>query len=179
MAISSGDFLSCAAEWQIVPEKKVPDNINRVTEPEWTADTLASLPAWTLVQAYHGVAQGFTELFSAQRMTPVQFGVLAQLAVSPGLTQAELARRVLIRPQSMGELTGTLVDRGLLMRHGPGGRGRAVPVTLTEEGSATLARVGAAVREFNDPASLGLDPEEARILNGLLHKLIAAQRSKA
>nr|WP_238356629.1 MarR family winged helix-turn-helix transcriptional regulator [Kribbella italica] len=143
---------------------------------QWTADDLAGLPAWTLVQAYHSVAQGFHALFAEQRLTPVQFGVLAQLAVTPGLTQAELARRVLIRPQSMGELIGSLVERGLLLRQGPGGRGRPVPVTLTEQGQAVLEQAGSAVRAFNQPEALGMTAGEAHQLNELLHKLIASRR---
>jgi DNA-binding MarR family transcriptional regulator len=150
-----------------------------VADFAWTEDELAALPAWTLVQAYHAVAQGFHALFSEHRMTPVQFGVLAQLAVTPGLTQAELARRVLIRPQSMGELIGSLVERGLLVREGPGGKGRPVPVSLTEEGRSALARTGAAVRAFNDPAALGMSAVEAEQLNDLLHTLIRSRNRPA
>ncbi|TDU87898.1 DNA-binding MarR family transcriptional regulator [Kribbella voronezhensis] len=145
----------------------------------WSEDELARLPAWTLVQAYHAVAQGFHALFSEHRLTPVQFGVLAQLAVSPGLTQAELARRVLIRPQSMGELIGSLVDRGLLVRGGPGGKGRPVPVSLTEQGRSALEQAGTAVRAFNDSAALGLTAKEGSQLNELLHKVIRSRSRPA
>lgn len=141
----------------------------------WDAERLASLPAWTLVQAYHVVAQGFGQLFAEHRLTAVQFGVLAQLAAEPGLTQSVLARRVLIRPQSMGELIATLVERGLLVRDGPGGRGRPVPVRMTEAGREVLRQVGMAVVAFNEPATLGLSAAEASMLNELLHKVIAAR----
>ncbi|KAA0016500.1 MarR family winged helix-turn-helix transcriptional regulator [Antrihabitans cavernicola] len=144
---------------------------------EWSTDDLAALPAWTLVQAYHAVAQGFGEIFAEHRLTPVQFGVLAQLAATPGLTQSQLARRVLIRPQSMGELIGTLVERGLLERHGPGGRGRPVPVTLTDQGRRTLASAGDSVRAFNQPSALGMSADEAATLNALLHKLIGSRQT--
>ena len=143
--------------------------------PEWSLEELAELPAWTLVRAYHAVAQGFNATFAEHRLTPVQFGVLAQLSAVEHLTQSEVARRVLIRPPSMGELTAILVDRGLLFRHGPGGRGRRVPLALTDNGRALLARASASVRAFNDPSALGLTAEEAVTLNALLHNLIGSR----
>ncbi|GAB3890632.1 MarR family transcriptional regulator [Kibdelosporangium lantanae] len=141
-------------------------------EEPWTDEALASMPAWTLVRAYHAIAHGFTSLFEQHDLTPVQFGVLAQLSASPDLLQAELARRVLVRPQSMAAVITQMVDRGLLERTGAGGRGRRVPIRLTDQGRQVLASAGAAVREFNDPANLGLEPYEAGMLNALLHKLI-------
>lgn len=141
----------------------------------WTVEALASQPAWTLVRAYHAIAYGFTSLFEQYDLTPVQFGVLAQLSASPDLLQAELARRVLVRPQSMAVVITQMVDRGLLERCGEGGRGRRVPIRLTDQGRHVLTEAGAAVREFNEPANLGLEPYEAGMLNALLHKLIDAQ----
>jgi len=35
------------------------------TTPPLTDDLIRSLPAWTLVQTYHAVAHGFTDLFAA------------------------------------------------------------------------------------------------------------------
>nr|WP_225954958.1 MarR family winged helix-turn-helix transcriptional regulator [Kibdelosporangium phytohabitans] len=107
-------------------------------------------------------------------MTPVQFGVLAQLAATPELLQAELARSVLIRPQSMAAVITQLVDRGLLERRGTGGRGRPVPIRLTDEGRQLLGQASAAVRRYNEPATLGLESYEAGMLNALLHKVIDA-----
>nr|WP_052477567.1 MarR family winged helix-turn-helix transcriptional regulator [Kibdelosporangium sp. MJ126-NF4]CEL12786.1 Transcriptional regulator, MarR family [Kibdelosporangium sp. MJ126-NF4]CTQ98472.1 Transcriptional regulator, MarR family [Kibdelosporangium sp. MJ126-NF4] len=144
-------------------------------DDEWTSEDLAVLPAWTVVQAYHALARRLYELFARHGLTPVQFGVLAQLADSPDLLQAELARRVLIRPQSMTGVIADLSERGLLRRQGPGGRGKPVPVRLTEEGRAVLKAAGVSIREFNEPAALGLETYEAGMLNALLHKLIAAQ----
>ncbi|MFE9581528.1 MarR family winged helix-turn-helix transcriptional regulator [Nocardia sp. NPDC006044] len=144
-------------------------------ERTWTSDRLDSLPAWTLVRAYHAVAHGFTELFEQHGLTPVQFGVLAQLAAGPDLLQSELARRVLVRPQSMAAVITQLVQRGLLERRGEGGRGRPVPIRLTAAGRRTLELAGSSVLEFNDPARLGLEPYEAGMLNALLHKLIGSR----
>ncbi|MGW5714587.1 MarR family winged helix-turn-helix transcriptional regulator [Amycolatopsis sp. NPDC003865] len=146
-----------------------------MTDSNRNSVALADLPAWAVVQAYHALARELYELFARHELTPVQFGVLAQLAESPGLVQAELARRVLVRPQSMTAIISDLVARDLLRREGPGGRGRPAPVRITEHGRRVLAAAAESMRDFNEPAQLGLAPYEAGMLTALLHKLIAAR----
>ncbi|MFD5827254.1 MarR family winged helix-turn-helix transcriptional regulator [Lentzea sp. NPDC060358] len=136
---------------------------------------LDDLPAWAVVRAYHAVVREIYDLFAVHELTPVQFGVLAQLSGSPGLLQAELARRVLVRPQSMTAVINDLVGRGLLRREGPGGRGKPVPVRITGEGRRVFAAAATAMREFNRPANLGLADYEAGMLTALLHKMTAAR----
>lgn len=133
-----------------------------------------TFPAWTLVQAAHVVARGFTAVFAEVGLTPSQFGVLANLADDDGLTQAELARRVLVRPQSMGELMGSLLERGLVRRDGPAGRGRRSAIVITDEGRALMVAALPGVRAFNSPESLGLTVEQLHDLGGLLHTVLEA-----
>lgn len=133
---------------------------------------------WTLVQVSHVVARGFTAVFAQVGLTPTQFGVLAYLADEPGLTQAELARRVLVRPQSMGELVGSLIDRGLVARDGPAGRGRRSGIVITDAGSAVLAAALPCVRAFHSPSSLGLDATEQATLDRLLHTVLSTLGSQ-
>jgi DNA-binding MarR family transcriptional regulator len=138
------------------------------------AEAIAALTAWTLIRAHHAVARRFNEVFADAALTPTQFGVLAQLTTAPGLIQSELARRVLVRPQTMGELLASLLERGLVRREGPGGRGRAAAVTITDRGREVLAAALPRVRAFNDPATLGLTAEQAHTLNSLLHTVCGA-----
>ena len=130
------------------------------------------LPAWTLVQAYHRVARRFTEAFADAGLTAHQFGVLVQLSISPGASQAALARAVLVTPQSMGPLLQQMTDAGLVRRLSPAVRGTATPVELTDHGQEVLMATFPAVGAINDPAALGLSPGEAVELNRLLHAVI-------
>ena len=138
------------------------------------------LPAWTLVQAGHVVARGFTAVFAEVGLTPTQFGVLANLVDDDdgGLTQAELARRVLVRPQSLGELIAPLLERGLVRRDGPGGRGRRSGIAITDAGHAAFAVAMPGVRTFNAPESLGLTAEQHRMLDELLQTVLRAVGSR-
>lgn len=146
------------------------------SQARWTDEDIAGLPAWTLVQAYHPIARRFHEIFAAEQLTPVQFGVLLQLEATPGISQAQLARKILVRQQSMAELLSGLVERGLLARDLDSRRGRTVPIVLTDAGRDLVLRAADAVAQFNRAAHLGLTDAESQTLNSLLHKVIAASR---
>ena len=129
------------------------------------------LPVWNLVRTAHVVGLRFGELFAATDLTPTQFGILRALAVDEGQTQAELARVVLVRPQSIGVLVTTLIEHGLVVRHGPGGRGRRAGLALTDSGRETLEWAWPPVRAFNTPAALGLTAAQAAMLEELLDRV--------
>nr|WP_252727997.1 MarR family transcriptional regulator [Curtobacterium sp. WW7] len=82
-------------------------------------------------------------------LTPVEFGVLVQLAAADGLSQADLARAVGVRPQSMTPLVSGLDDRGLLDRGAERGRGRLSRIRLTAAGRDLLGRAYPVVRASN------------------------------
>lgn len=137
----------------------------------WTEEKINSLPALTLVRTYHVVARHLAAIFSSVNLGPTQFNVLAHLAANPRLTQAQLARRVLVTPQSMGDLVAALAERGLIRKEGPGGRGRPTQIELTATGRKALERAKDPVMQFNEPETLGLTAEQADALNNLLHSV--------
>jgi DNA-binding MarR family transcriptional regulator len=143
----------------------------RGDDEQWSAELIADLPAWTLVQAHHGVARRFRAAFGEVGLGPTQFGVLASLAADPDLSQGELARRNLVSPQNIGALIEGLAERDLVERAEAPGRGRRRPLRLTDAGRDVLRRVGPAVHAINAPDSLGLTGAEAAELNRLLHKV--------
>lgn len=116
----------------------------------------------------HVLGLRFGEMFADIDLTPTQFGILRALAATEGLTQAQLAREVLVRPQSMGVLISTLIDRGLVVRHGPAGRGRRTGLALTADGHDALDRAWPMVRKFNTPDALGLTSAQTAMLEELL-----------
>ena len=128
---------------------------------------------WELMQTAHVVGRRFTELMSAVGLTPTQFAVLMHLQDRDAATQAELARVVLVSPQSIGVLLSPLLERGLVVRDGPGGRGRRAGLSLTEPGRQALHRAWTPVRDFNSPAALGLTPAQAAILREILGRVRA------
>lgn len=123
-----------------------------------------AVPLWDLVQTAHLATRRFTEVFAEAGLTPAQYGVLASLADGDDLSQADLARAVLVRPQSMGRLVTDMVAHGLVERAGPGGRGRRTGLEITPEGRKALDRARPAAYALNTPAALGLDADRVAAL---------------
>ncbi len=98
-------------------------------------------------------------------LTASQFSALAVLDRSPGITAAELARAILLRPQSVGPLLDRLEHRGLVSRGSRRGRGMAAPVTLTAAGHASL-EAGAAIAQR-------LEAETREVLGPARHRALA------
>lgn len=136
-----------------------------------TTQQIEGLVTWTLIRSAHQVQRALSRLFAEHGLNPVQFGVLAHLSTEQPMTQAELARAVLVRPQSMAEVIDGLVERGLLVRTGRRGRGRRNPVTLSDAGGDLLERVWPAVEAANDLSGIGLTAEQTATLNSQLHAL--------
>lgn len=131
----------------------------------------APLPLWEVVQTHHVVARAFRSLFARHGLTPSQFGVLACLADGDDFTKAELARAVLVTPQSMDPLIADLLTRSLVARDLPARRGRASGVRITAQGRALLDRVRPEVATLNSADSTGLSAPDAAQLVELLRRV--------
>lgn len=131
------------------------------------------LPLWTLVQTAHVVAGRFRALFAEAGLTPAQFGVLASLVDGDDVTQADLARITLVRPQSMGRLVNAMVDQGLIVRDGPGGRGRRAGLSLTPAGRRAVEAARPRVYAINRPEAIGLDEASVTALVAYLDAIKA------
>lgn len=138
-----------------------------------TSADLDASPVWSVIRAAHLLERRVTIVFGAHALTPVQFGVLSYLAATGPMTTAELARSVLVRPQSIAGVIATLDDRGLVARPGPRGRGRSTPVHLTPAGEKVLTAVWPSFVEANTAQTLGIDPGQLELLPEVMHALMA------
>ena len=71
-------------------------------------------------------------------VTVVQFTALSVLRVRSGMSNAQLARRSLVTPQSMGEVVTALENKGLVKRLPHPSHGRIMLTELTPAGEAML-----------------------------------------
>lgn len=132
-----------------------------------THDEVDAIAAWTVIRAARELARRLGAALEPLDLTPVEFGILVQLAVGDRPTQAELARAVGVRPQSMTTLVAALGARGLLDRGATRGRGRPSRIVLTTEGRALLARAWPIAQ-----ASNAWFREDAGVVNAALHPLL-------
>ncbi len=83
-------------------------------------------------------------------LTVTQFAVLTALEEEPGLSNADLARRAFVTPQSMHAVLQDLESRRLLERRTDPQHRRVLKAELTESGRETLERAAAAVDEVEE-----------------------------
>jgi len=94
---------------------------------------------------------GSTRRSPSDNLTAHQFGVLVQLSIQPGVSQAALARRNLITPQSMRGVLTQMETAGLICRIPPPRRGTAISVELTEQGHTPLEQAYPATSGSSTP----------------------------
>ena len=129
---------------------------------------------WNLVRVARFAGQRLAERLAGHGLHPVHFGVLAHLVLAPEMTQADIARAVLQRPQSIAPLLDGLEERGLIRRTGDRARGRRNPVQITDDGRRALDAVWDIALSTNDLSDAGLTAQESVELNRLLLKLVRA-----
>lgn len=139
-----------------------------------TTEELDAVLTWNVVRVARFVGQRLAERLADHGLNPVHFGVLAYLAIAPEMTQADLARAVLVRPQSIAPLIDGLEERGLTRRTGDRARGRRNPVQITDDGRRALDAVWDIALSANDLSDAGLTAPESAELNRLLLKVVRA-----
>lgn len=139
-----------------------------MTTPEPIShDDIDSIAAWTVIRAARELARMLEIELGPMGISPVEFGVLAQLAAADVLSQADLARAVGVRPQSMTGLVAGLTARSLIVRGAEEGRGRHSRIGLTDKGRTLLAEAWPVVNASN--SWFGVDQARATaVVAGLL-----------
>ena len=134
---------------------------------------------YLLKQAQQALRAAMDEALRPYRLTLPQAAVLAQLARSPGLSNAELARAGFVTPQSMVELLAGLEAAGLVVRRPHPSGGRVLQAELTRAGAGTLQACHAAIAEVEVRLLAGLAPDEQRQLREMLERCIVSLRAAA
>jgi len=114
------------------------------------------------------------EELGPQGLTGPQYAVLSALEREPGLSNAELARRAFVTPQTMVRIVENLEARGLLVRHAHPSHGRLLPASLTRRGERLVAAGHAGVGEVERRMLASLAEEERRQLLDLLLRCAVA-----
>ena len=101
-------------------------------------------------------------------LTLPAYTALSVLRAEDGLSNAQLARRSLVTPQSMSEVLALLVDQGYVRRRAEPGHGRVIRTELTSAGRRALARCDRAVDDIEQEMMGDLDADEAMGLRDVL-----------
>jgi DNA-binding MarR family transcriptional regulator len=106
-----------------------------------------------------------------------QVAALLHLKRQPGLSGAELARRMLITPQSTATLLSNLERRGWIRRAPHAVHRALVEASLTEAGEAILRAGEARIAETDRAVSRGLDDTARDALLAALDICLANART--
>jgi DNA-binding MarR family transcriptional regulator len=101
-------------------------------------------------------------------LTLPAYTALSVLRVQDGLSNAQLARRSFVTPQSMSEVLALLVERGYVSRRAEPGHGRVLRTELTKAGNRALERCDRAVDAVEAELLGGLDAGEESELRDML-----------
>ena len=132
-----------------------------------------ALLAWVrLARVFQQIDRATASGLRAWGLSVAQFDVLAQLGTAEGLTQQELADRLLVTKGNVSQLIARMEGRGLIRRCQ---EGRAMRLFLTPAGRDLHdAATGAQERLIADRFA-ALTPDEQRQLLALLRTLDRAQ----
>jgi DNA-binding MarR family transcriptional regulator len=127
---------------------------------------------WLLKQAFHFSLTTVNEAISDHGVTTAQIGLMRQLANEPGLSGAELARRLLISPQGVQLALAALERRGLVERKKDPQHGRIMQSYLTDEGRAVTSAVLSDAIAAHERVFGVLSSGEQQLLHDLLARVV-------
>lgn len=105
-------------------------------------------------------------------LTLAEYTALSVLRSRPGLSNAQLARRTLITPQSMNEVLAHLVGLGLASRRPDPEHARVLRTELTALGRRTLTAANRAVAAIEREMLSGLSETQATQFSAALASCI-------
>ena len=128
-------------------------------------------PLWLLKRAFHYGHRAVNEALRPYGVTPTQMGALNRLRAEPGLSGAELARRLLVTPQAAQLALTALEEAALVERRPDANHGRIVRTYLTAEGRHVMDLCLERGYEAEDAFMAVLSAAERRTLIDLLQRL--------
>jgi DNA-binding MarR family transcriptional regulator len=102
---------------------------------------------YLIKEVQHLMRRRMDQALQPLSLTTPQFAVLTWLKRAPGLSNAELAHRCFVTPQTMNLIVQKLEDRGQVIRAESPSQGKSLPMRLTAAGASVLERAQGALVE--------------------------------
>jgi DNA-binding MarR family transcriptional regulator len=114
------------------------------------------------------------ERVAAHGLTLPQYTALSVLRMRPGLSNAQLARRTFVRPQSMMQVISKLEAAGLIERSPDADHGRILRTEITAKGRDVLAACDRSVTQMEKAMLADFSREERDDLRDALLTMVRA-----
>lgn len=122
--------------------------------------------------AYYSFMSTYESRVGRGEITPSVIGILALLALRPGMSQAELARLMGLERATVGVIVSRAIEAGFVSRTASNKDARRYSLHLTASGEQMLARLRQRIPEHERHAAGRLTPGERLQLRALLDKLV-------
>ena len=126
---------------------------------------------YLIKQVQHELRKKLDKSLSSIELTTPQYAALAVLQGHPGLSNADLARKSFITPQTMNLIVKNLENRNIVSRTGSKTHGKKMDTNITQTGQSILEKANNIVLSIEDEMFGRLSNEEAEMLSILLKKL--------
>jgi DNA-binding MarR family transcriptional regulator len=139
--------------------------------------------SYVIARLERAVRKEIGRLVGPKGLSVAQYTTLSILRSRSGLSNAQLARRLWVTPQSMNEVISALERGGLIARVPDVDNRRILRTALTEHGRETLEACDADILAMEEQMLLGVSPEVqdqlVEVLEGCSRRLgaLADQRS--
>jgi DNA-binding MarR family transcriptional regulator len=131
--------------------------------------------SYVIARLDRAIRREIAEMVAPHGLTATQYTALSVLRMGKGLSNAQLARRSYVTPQSMIEMLGTLEAKGLVQRTPSPDHGRILRTELTAKGRRLLARCDDEIDRLEAEMTRELSAEELeafeRTLRSCVHML--------
>jgi DNA-binding MarR family transcriptional regulator len=125
--------------------------------------------SYVIARLERAVRSAINERVRPYGLTTLQYTTLSVLGRRGALSNAQLARRSYMTPQSMSEVIEALESKGLIKRTQHPNHRRVLPAQLTATGRKVLEACEEAVEEMEEEMLRDLTPEErATFYHGLV-----------
>lgn len=131
---------------------------------------------YELKRVQHALRIEMDEALRELGVTTPQYAALSVLAEEPGLSNAELARRSFVTPQTMNQILARLEAAGLVVRQPHPEHGRVLQAHLTERGKKLHRKCTKRVDAIEERMVGELSEDEYWALLHLLRKCSEALR---
>ena len=131
-------------------------------------------PKYLIKRAQSALHAALAPALREHGVTIAQYAVLAVLDEEPGLSNADLARRAFLTPQTMNQTLRGLEERHWVTRRPHPGHGRILQADLTRDGRAALRACHQAADAVEGQMIAGLSPDDLGQLKAALRACIDA-----
>ena len=144
-------------------------------EPPDRSDSGVSAHArvsYVIARLDRAIRRQIADMVAPHGLTATQYTALSVLRMGKGLSNAQLARRSYVTPQSMIEMLGTLEAKGLIARSPAPDHGRILRTELTSKGRRLLSRCDEALDRIETDMTRELSAEELQSFEYMLRSCV-------